>query len=87
MSFISTTEVINKKYAEQVSLRSLNILDNYISGIEKNVNVHASINSLAEQISHDYSERIPLLNFISSVWALMLTVTLAGILVKWVRKN
>ena len=34
-----------------------------------------------------YSERIPLLNFISSVWALMLTVTLAGILVKWVRKN
>jgi hypothetical protein len=60
MSFISTTKVINKKYAEQVSSRSLNILDNYISGIEKNVNVHASINSLAEQISHDYSERIPI---------------------------
>lgn len=35
----------------------------------------------------DYSERIPLLNFISSVWTLMLTATLAGILVKWVRKN
>ncbi|WP_226421869.1 sacsin N-terminal ATP-binding-like domain-containing protein [Vibrio sp. E14] len=60
MNFISTKEIINKKYAEQINSRSLNILDNYINGVEKNVNVHASINSLAEQISHDYSERIPI---------------------------
>ena len=60
MNFTSTKEIINKKYTKQITSRTLNILDNYIKGIEKNVNVHASINSLAEQISHDYSERIPI---------------------------
>ncbi|KZC47855.1 hypothetical protein XM68_c11009 [Vibrio alginolyticus] len=60
MKFTSTKEIINRKYTEQINERSLNILDNYINGVENNVNVHASINSLAEQISHDYSERIPI---------------------------
>ena len=60
MNFTLSKEIINKKYTKQIKSRSLNILENYINGVEKNVNVHASINSLAEQISHDYSERIPI---------------------------
>lgn len=35
----------------------------------------------------DYSERIPLLNFISSVWAFILTIALAGMLIVWARKD
>ncbi|ENR9964026.1 hypothetical protein ACEXTD_003010 [Salmonella enterica] len=35
----------------------------------------------------DYSERILLLNFISSAWAFILTVALAGMLLHWVRKD
>jgi len=60
MSFTASIEVNENKYAEQVRARSLSILNNYVDGIKNNVNVHASINSLAEQISHDYSERIPI---------------------------
>ncbi|EDC3150239.1 hypothetical protein KGN64_003326 [Salmonella enterica] len=35
----------------------------------------------------DYSERIPLLNFISSVWGFILTVALADLLIQWARKD